>query len=108
MIRIIQNLPFEKSSLHDIHLRFEVKGIWSILSVNSSCEINPISKDIRLAPVKVGAIRIRITVYKTDTVTVVVGCSFAPIAVDVMGIIRLSNVLTRVEERLSRVIESCL
>jgi hypothetical protein len=105
--RIIRNLPFGKSALHDIHLRFEVKGIWSILSANSSYKLHPISKDIRLAPIKVERIRITITVHKTDTITVVVGCSFAPIAADVMGIIKLSNALTRVEERLSIPLRSC-
>src|ERR1051325_9163583 len=30
--RIIQNLPFSQRTLHDIHLRFEAKGIWSIIS----------------------------------------------------------------------------
>src|ERR1051325_1592222 len=37
--RIIQNLPFSQRTLHDIHLRFEVQGIWSIIS--SQYEANP-------------------------------------------------------------------
>jgi hypothetical protein len=53
-----------------------------------------------------GGITIRTTVHSTDTVSVI-GCFLAPFAVDINGIIRLSNALTRVEERLSRVIEAC-
>ena len=101
VVKIIRNLPFDKTALHDIHLRFLVKGCWSILSTNPACIQDPTSKDIRMPFIKVSELGIRITVHKTDTVTVVVGCSFAPIAVDVRGIIRLSNALTRVEERLS-------
>jgi hypothetical protein len=69
---------------------------------------NSYSKDIRLLPLKAGDwITTRTTVHSPDTVSVVVGCSLVPIAVDISGIIRLSNALTRVEERLSRVIETC-
>ena len=42
------------------------------------------------------------TVHRTDAVSVAVACSYAPIAVDIAGIISLSNALTRVEERLAR------
>jgi hypothetical protein len=32
--RQILNLPMDKSALHDIRLKFEVKGIWSFISNN--------------------------------------------------------------------------
>jgi hypothetical protein len=105
IVKLIQNLPFDKNALHDIHLRFQVKGCWSILSASSTCRMHPISKDIYLPQLKVGDLKITASVHKTDTVTVVVGCSYSPIAVDIPGIIRLSTALTRVEERLSRLIE---
>jgi hypothetical protein len=102
--RIIRNLPFEKAALHDIHLRFDVRDCWALLS-GCPFEPHPVSKDIRLPLFAAAGLRARITVHKTDTVTVVVGCSPAPIAVDLAGIIRLSNALTRVEERLARILE---
>ena len=43
--------------------------------------------------------------HHTNTVSVIVGCSLRPVAVDVKGLIRLSNTLTRVEERLLRYIQ---
>ena len=43
-------------------------------------------------------------IHHTDTVTVIVACSLS-VAVDVKGLVRLSNALTRVEERLLRHIE---
>jgi hypothetical protein len=38
-------------------------------------------------------------------VSVVVGCSYAPIATDIGGVNRLSNELTRVEERISHLVD---
>ena len=104
--KLISRLPFGNNALHDIHLRFHAKGIWALLSANSALRIHPVSKDLRLPPLGFRDIEIRLAIHKSDTVTVVVSCSYAPIAVDCGGIIRLSNALTRVEERLSRLIES--
>src|SRR6266487_1900242 len=105
--KLISRLPFGKNALHDIHLRFHAKGIWALLSANSALRINPVSKDLRLPTLKFRDLEIRLAIHRSDTVTVVVSCSYAPIAVDCGGIIHLSNALTRVEERLSRLIESC-
>jgi hypothetical protein len=58
-------------------------------------------------PLRFRDLEIRLAIHRSDTVSVVVGCSYAPIAVDCGGIIRLSNALTRVEERLCRLIDSC-
>ena len=102
--RLIQNLPLGRNALHDIHLRFNVEGIWSILSV-TSFKINSVSKDVRLPEWKIRHLSVKTTVHRTDTVSVVVAGSHYPIAVDFNGIIRLSNVLTSVEERLSNLIQ---
>lgn len=105
--KLIARLPFGKNALHDIHLRFEVKGIWTLLSINSALKIEPVNKDLRLPTLKVKELEIKVTIHKSDTVSVVVGCSYAPIAGDCTGIIRLSNALTRVEEKISRLVERC-
>jgi hypothetical protein len=47
------------------------------------------------------------TVHRTDTVTVIAACSDNPVVVDTCGLIRLSTALTRVEERLSRIVDEC-
>ena len=39
---------------------------------------------------------IKTTIHGTDTITVIVACSCAPVAIDIRGIIRLSSALTRV------------
>ena len=52
-------------------------------------------------------LKIHTIVHRTDTVTVSVACSFAPVVTDTDGLIRLSNALTRVEERTSRIVDEC-
>jgi hypothetical protein len=101
--RLIQNMPLGRNALHDIHLRFNVEGIWPALSM--TFRIAPVSKDIRLPVWEIRDLSVKITVHRTDTVSVVVGGSHHPIAVDFNGIIRLSNALTSVEERLSNLIQ---
>jgi len=111
---IIKELPLDNNSLHDIHLKFQVPDIWNIISSSSSSlslsskyTPHPVSKDIALPLLNIDNLRIRTTIHKTDTVTVVVACSNAPIITDTTGIIRLSNALIRVEERLSRLVDEC-
>jgi hypothetical protein len=108
ILKLIQNLPLDKRALHDIRFRFQVHGIWPILSTTSQVTVDPRSKDIRLKTNEIDGLRIMITVHKTDTITVIVACSCQPVAVDISGIIRLSNALTRVEERLSKIVYDCL
>jgi hypothetical protein len=62
---------------------------------------------MRLPHLNIKGVVFKTTVHRTDTVSVVVACSYRPIAVDVGGIIRLSNALTRLEDRLSRIIDQC-
>ena len=52
-------------------------------------------------------LKIRTTIHHTDTVTVVAACSNSPIATTTEDIIRLSNALTRIEERTSRILDEC-
>jgi hypothetical protein len=105
LYRLIQDLPIGKNALHDIHLRFNVEGIWSLLSAAGSFKINSFSKDIRLPVWEIRGLSIKTTIHHKDTVSVIVGASYHPIAVDFNGIIRLSNALTSVEERLSNLIQ---
>jgi hypothetical protein len=105
--RIIQNLPFGKRSLHDIRLKFAVAGIWSLLS--SKYQPNQQSKDLRLDPwpLKINDLNLKITIHPTDTISIDIGCSYYPVAVDIDGVVRLSNALAITRERLFHIIENC-
>src|SRR5215831_8883752 len=105
--RLIQNVPYDKSALHDIRLVTSLNGMWSILSCIPSKSMNYNSKDILVIKEEINHLNIRVTVHHTDTVSVVIGCSFLPIAVDIDGVIRLSNALTLIHDRLQRLIKDC-
>jgi hypothetical protein len=105
MYRFIQNLPFDTNALHDIRLRFNVEGIWLVVSTNSSLKLNPVSKDIRLDVQKINDLEIIVTIHHTDIITIIIGCSYTPVAVDVNGVIRLSSALAIIEKRLSRLLD---
>jgi hypothetical protein len=105
-VSFIDSLPSNKHALHDIRLRFKVDNIWTIIATNNSeLKLNKVSKDIALDPIVSHDLSIRVMIHQTDTVSVIVACSLRPVAVDVKGLIRLSNALTRVEERLLRYVE---
>ena len=86
--------------------------MWSILFGSNSnsnrtpnISIDPYSQDIRLESRVINTLEIQVTVHHTDTVTIVIGCSNAPIAVDVNGVIRLSEALAEIEDELNSMTE---
>ena len=93
--------------MHDIRLSFKVNGIWSILVPHHKPDLG--NNGIRLQPwpCKIRDLDIMVTVQPTDTVSIVIGCSFCPVAVDIYGVVRLSEALAIVRERLSKLIEEC-
>jgi hypothetical protein len=110
LYKCIRHHPFDKAAVHDLHLKFIATGLWSIFSCHSSnnnatLQIEPFSRDIRLEKRIINTLEIQVTVHRTDTVTIVIGCSNAPIAVDVYGVIRLSEALAEIEYELNTMIE---
>jgi hypothetical protein len=111
LLQFLQNLPMDKDSFHDVRLRFVSPGLWSILplSSNSNTLIKNIdiknNKDITLHEVDLKDHIIKTTVHKSNTVSVIVSCSESPIPVDLIGLSKLTSGLTRVEERLQRVVD---
>jgi hypothetical protein len=105
----LKTLDTNANSIHDIHKRFTVLDIYKIISSSPKYSklINPVSKDIPLEVENIDGMHIHVTVHRTDTVTVIVGCSREPITIDERGITRLSCALTRIEERLSRKLDEC-
>jgi hypothetical protein len=110
LYKCIKHHPFDKAAVHDLHLKFTALGLWSILSSHSSnnstsLEIEPFSKDIHLQKRVINDLEIQITIHHTDTVTVVIGCSSAPIVVDVYGVVRLSEALAEIENEFNTIME---
>jgi hypothetical protein len=100
--RLINDLPTDRAALHDIRLKFMVPSIWNKLSsTHHEFPINQRSKDICIPTWKIDDLLVRVVIHKSDTISVSIACSLAPIPVSVEGIICLSNTLTRIEERLA-------
>lgn len=104
--RIIRNLPFDRNALHDIRLRLTVNGIWNLFSIYSKNyeRFNPISKDILFKTFRIDELIIRVNVHRTDTISIIIGCSSSPVAVDTHGILRLTNALQTVRESLVKIV----
>ena len=104
----IDNLPFERHSIHDIRLKFKTEGIWStIYSTDPELIPNEVSKDIFLLPIRMYNMEAKTVVHHSDTVSVIVSCSMERVVVDHGGLIRLSNIVTSVEERLLAFVTGC-
>jgi hypothetical protein len=105
----LKTLNANANSVHDIHTKFTVPDIYKIVSSNPKYSklINPVSKDIPLEAENIDAMHIHMSIHRTDTVTVIVGCTRDPITIDERGITRLSCALTRIEERLARRLDEC-
>src|SRR5215207_1919660 len=106
LYNIIKDIVFGIRRLHDIHLSFKADGLWNYLSNIDYYKMRTNSKktiSFGYFPIE-RYLSIRVFVQDTDTVNVIVGCSNNPIICDFDGIMRLSDALTRVEERLSAVV----
>jgi hypothetical protein len=100
--RLFYNLPTGTPAVHDIRLKFQVHNIWSKLSSNRpEIPVNQRSKDICIPTWRFDSLLVRTVVHRSDTVSVIVACSLAPVSLDFNGINQLSNAFTRVQERLS-------
>jgi DNA-binding transcriptional ArsR family regulator len=107
-VSFIDNLPSQIHSVHDIRLRFIAEGIWStIRRTHPELTPNEVSKDISLLPVQMHNLEAKTVIHHSDTVSIIVACSMKPVVVDNEGLIRLSNILTSVEERLSALVTGC-
>lgn len=104
--KLLQSLPFGKQSIHDIRLKFKVPNIWNICSINLDFKQNTRSKDIVIPSFLIENTIIKIHIHKTDSVTVIVGCSLDPIVLDTAGIIRFFSILAVAEDRLKNILDN--
>jgi hypothetical protein len=107
LYKTLQNLPFGAECIHDIRLRFNVPDIYnSCSSPRFNFPRNSTSGDIVIPSFFKDNAIVRIIIHKTDVVSVIIGCSKQPIPLDINGLIRLSTLLTRAEERLQFILFS--
>jgi hypothetical protein len=106
--KILESTALEKRAIHNIHLKFKVSKLYELLlnATNLLLTKDPKNKALTITYYDIDTFTILITINKNDTVTVIVGCSENPVVLDFNGINRLSNALTRIEERLCNIIKS--
>jgi len=95
---MLQSLPLDTQSIHNIRLRFTAPGIWTSASVSNF--YNNSNKDILIPSWSREGALVKVTIHKTDVVSVIVSCSLRPIALDSNGIIGFFTLLATTEERL--------
>ena len=71
--RLLQNLPLDRQSIHNIRMKFKLPGIWSKLSINSDFQRNKRSNDIVIPAWNKDNAIVKVVIHKTDTVTVISG-----------------------------------
>ncbi len=81
LYRIIKDLPLDRSSVHDIRLKFVSPQIYSIIyssisnkAVGVGYRINSTSLDVLLPTWRIGGLLVKVTIHRTDTVSVMIGC----------------------------------
>jgi hypothetical protein len=63
------------------------------------------NKDITLHDIDLGDHIVKTTVHNTNTVSVIVACTLNPIPIDMVGLVKLSSSLARVEDRLQLLVD---
>lgn len=100
----LRNIRMGPPALHNIRLRFETPGIWSQFHY-AGYESKPYNHDIKIPSRHFDSLTISISIHRSDTVSIIIGCSEIPIAADIYGVIRLSNALCITREYISQIID---
>jgi hypothetical protein len=106
LYKMLQDLPFDKQSIHDIRLTLEVPNIWKTFSVNPEFYKNEANQDIAVPTWHEENSLVRIYVHKTDKISIIISCSVSPIPLTYKGTIRFFNLLVRAEEKLRNIVDN--
>lgn len=94
--QMLKNLPMDKASIHDIHLRFNASNIYKPFE-NTPFPKFKKNQSIAVESWTMNNAITKTTINKNDTVNIILGCSLYPIPLDYDGIIRFMTVLARSE-----------
>jgi hypothetical protein len=97
LYKMLQSVVFDKQGLHNMRLRFSIADIYNTVLVLHKFPINEVSKDIEIPYWNKDNALVQMRIHKTDTISVVIGCTLEPIPLDYNGIIRLLTILARSE-----------
>ena len=108
LYKVLETAYWDRQAIHNLHIVFKVKELYTLLSNNQLLNktIHPKNKSIKFKTYFFERCTIIVSIYTTDTVKVIIGCSENPITLDYNGILLFTSLLTRIEERLQHDIES--
>lgn len=106
LYKMLQDLPFDKHSIHDIRLTFKVPNIWKAFSANSDFYRNKANYDVVVPTWHEENSLVKLYIHKTDKVSVIISCSLYPIPLTYEGIIGFFNLLVRAEEKLRNIVDN--
>ena len=107
--RWLKNRRFDKQALHDIRLTFEANGIWAIFNKKYPNLVDNDNRDLHLPSLTFFEyLDVGITIHHSDVLSISIGCSYRPIALDIPDILQLIEALTRVEIHLTNEIEKLI
>lgn len=107
-LRIFKILELNNPAIHDIRLRFTCEGLREIILKSNSDLIDNIdqqsNKNITIKKITYDDITLTIVIHNTNTVSIEIKCSSNPIPVDLIGLSKLTSLLTRAEVSLQGII----
>jgi len=94
LYKMLQGMVWDKEAIHNIRLRFEVPNIFCrCLCTLQYFDQDETSRDFRLPYWNIDGSQVQVRIHKTDTISVIIGCSLNPIPLDHNGLIRLYKIL---------------
>jgi hypothetical protein len=101
LYRVLKDTLMNDPAIHDIHMRFTSRGLWTLMSSdlryptredNKAIILSKFHEDIRS--------EVNVVINRNDTVTVSIACSITPYQTNVDDLMRLSTLVGGVEQKL--------
>ncbi len=93
---MLKNLPMDKQAIHDIHIKFKAPNIYNHFENTPFPKYNK-NRSIAVESWTMNNAITKVTINKSDTVNVIIGCTLDPIPLDYDGITRFFTILARSE-----------
>jgi len=94
LYQMLKNQMMDKQAIHNIRLSLKVPNIFTYsYATLQYFDQDEVSRDFRLPYWNIDNAQVQVRVHRTDSITVIIGCSLNPIPLDYNGLIRLYKIL---------------
>ena len=107
---IMESIVLDERAIHNIHFSVKINGIYGIATKDLDLKqcYSENHKGFSFSYYDIDKFSITLTINRTDSVIVIVGCTDDPVTLDYEGLNRLTNALSKIEERLKNIVKSQL